>query len=90
MREERLGGARRAFEQDVALRDQRDQQVLDRVLLADDRPGDLAADGVGDPAGFLERFGHETTVLSMILIALAARSSSAGWRARRKASARST
>jgi hypothetical protein len=55
VREERLGGPRRAFEQHVALRDERDQQVLDRLGLADDRLGDLAADRVRQRAGVLER-----------------------------------
>ena len=89
LREEGLGGARRAFEQHVALRDERDQQVLDRLLLADDRLGDLAADRGGQRAGVLERQGHRASVLSMVLSAPAARSNSAEWRARRKASARS-
>src|SRR5690606_29102831 len=91
--EEGLGGARRSFEQDMALRDERDEQVLDHVLLADDRLGDLSANGRGDPASLVERrsrgVGHGLTVLSMVLSALAARSNSAGWRARRSASARS-
>src|SRR5690606_764304 len=88
LREERLGGTRRPFEQHVALRDERDQQVLDRLLLADDGLADFGADGVGELPGLFERRGHRASVLSMVLSAPAARSNSWGVRAWRKISAR--
>ena len=41
VREQRLGRARRTFEQDVPAGEQRDQHQLDARFLADDRLGDL-------------------------------------------------
>ncbi len=48
-REQRLGGARHALEQHVALAQQRDQQQVDRVVLTDHDPVDLLAQAVAQP-----------------------------------------
>ncbi len=49
---ERLGEAGYALDEDVASHSRRDQQAVDEVALADDRPADLGANGI-DEAGFL-------------------------------------
>ncbi len=50
LREEGLGGARRPFQQRVALRQRGDQQVIDQRVLADNRLGGLGADILGQNA----------------------------------------
>src|SRR5690606_10967600 len=82
LREKRLGCARRTFEQHVTLRKKRGQQVLDSFPLSDDRLADLGADCLSKLAGVLESLVHAARVLSIVLRAAAARSSSVGRRAR--------
>ena len=43
---ERLGEAGHAFDQQVALREDRDQHALEKVVLADDDPLDLVEDAL--------------------------------------------
>ena len=53
---ERLGQARHAFEQDVAVGEQADDQPLDQIVLADDDLADFVEERPHEGAGFLHRF----------------------------------
>ena len=53
LREQGLGRARHAFEQDVAADQQAGQQQVDDLVLADDGLADLAANAVSDRANVL-------------------------------------
>ena len=59
LREEGLGGARRAFQQHVALREiSATSSMIDHPVLPDDRLGDFGADGIGEAAHVTQAHGH--------------------------------
>jgi hypothetical protein len=55
---ERLREAGHAFEQDVAVGEEADQEAVDEVLLTDDDPGDLLAEARHPGAGGVDGGGH--------------------------------
>ena len=55
---QRLREAGHAFEEDVAVGEEADQQAIDEVLLADDDPGDLFAEARHPGAGGVDGGGH--------------------------------
>ena len=56
MTDERFGQAGHAFEQDVAVGQQADDQPLDQIILADDDLAEFVKQRVREGARFLDRF----------------------------------